>query len=174
MANQNFLIDNLAFAARGEQLQGELPVHKFSRLNDLIASQLPNSTNAEQAGQIKFTLNGEKNVLGQCFLHLTIDARLVTYCQRCLSEMPLSLTMHFHYLISDVGADPMEDVDASIDDDFDIQEACEAMDVKLLIEDEIIMALPISPLHEHGCVAHVMESGEKLNPFAVLKDLIKS
>jgi uncharacterized protein len=47
------------------------------------------------------------------------------------------------------------------------------MDVVQLIEDEIIMALPIAPTHEQNCGPQVMQSGEKPNPFAVLKGLIK-
>jgi uncharacterized protein len=47
------------------------------------------------------------------------------------------------------------------------------MDVIALIEDELIMAMPIAPTHNHDCVKLVTQSGEKPNPFAVLKDLVK-
>ena len=48
------------------------------------------------------------------------------------------------------------------------------MDIAALIEDEIIMALPIAPMHEVICGEVVTQSGEKPNPFAVLKGIIKS
>jgi len=48
------------------------------------------------------------------------------------------------------------------------------MDLLTLIEDEIIIATPIAPLHEGNCAHGTMQSGEKPNPFAVLKGLIKS
>jgi uncharacterized protein len=48
------------------------------------------------------------------------------------------------------------------------------MDLQKLIEDEIIMATPIAPTHEGHCAQGTMQSGEKPNPFAVLKGLIKS
>jgi len=172
MTNQNFLIDNLAFAARGERLQAKLPLSDFPRLSELIASQQTKATTP--VGEIEFTLEGEKNVLGQCFLHLTLNASLVTSCQRCLAEMSLALTLNFDYLISNVDADTLEDVEAEVGDDFDIQEISQAMDVKLLVEDEVILALPIAPTHEDDCAPVTMQSGEKPNPFAALKGLIKS
>lgn len=181
MTNQNLLIDNMAFAARSERLQAKLPLSDFPRLHELIASQQIKATTntkavdaAAQAGGIEFTLEGEKNVLGQCFLHLTLNASLITSCQRCLSEMPLTLALNFHYLVSSVDVNALEDAEAEIGDDFDIQEVSQAMDVKLLIEDEVILALPIAPVHEGNCTPVAMQSGEKPNPFAALKGLIKS
>jgi uncharacterized protein len=51
------------------------------------------------------------------------------------------------------------------------------MDLVALIEDEMLMALPIAPVHAEDCNDNlhngVAESGEKPNPFAVLKGLIK-
>ncbi|WP_036303177.1 YceD family protein [Methylotenera sp. L2L1] len=185
MTNQTFLIDNLAFAARGERLEVSLPLSDFPRLCELIESQHieagavkkhgdATGDSIQPEGLVNFTLNGEKNVLGQCYLHLTLDVSLTTSCQRCLTTMPLSLALNFHYLISDVDASPLDDVEASIGDDFDLQEASQEMDVKLLVEDEIILALPIAPVHSNDCAPVTMQSGEKPNPFAALKGLIKS
>ena len=43
------------------------------------------------------------------------------------------------------------------------------MDVHELIEDELLLAMPIAPAHEGACSRLSMQSGEKPNPFAVLK-----
>jgi uncharacterized protein len=185
MTNQTFLIDNLAFAARGERLEASLSLSDLPRLSELIESQhleagvnkknsnVP-SVDSQLEGLVNFVLNGEKDVLGQCYLHLALNVSLVTSCQRCLSKMPLSLVLDFHYLISDVDDSSLEDVEATISDDFDLQEASQEMDVKLLVEDEVIMALPIAPVHNSDCAPAAMQSGEKLSPFAALKGLIKS
>jgi len=183
MTNQTFIIDNLAFAARGERLEVSLPLTDFPRLSELIESQFAEAgaikkhadfASDNKEGYVSFTLTGEKNVLGQCYLHLALNASLITSCQRCLSPMPLSLALNFHYLVSDVEASPLDDVEASIGDDFDLQEASQEMDVKLLVEDEVILALPIAPVHDNDCAPVTMQSGEKPNPFAALKGLIKS
>ena len=179
MTSQNILIDNLTFTARGERLQAKLPLADFPRLCELITPRQSKSTGdikptTASAGEIEFTLTGEKNALGQSFLHLSLNASLTTNCQRCLSELPLTLALNFHYLVSKVDEDELEDLEAEIGDDFDIQEVSQSMDVKLLIEDEIILGLPIAPTHENDCAPVTMQSGEKPNPFAVLKGLIKS
>ncbi len=56
---------------------------------------------------------------------------------------------------------------------YDLLQANANMDLAALIEDEVIMALPIAPTHENACVELVTQSGEKPNPFAALKGLIK-
>ena len=179
MTTPNILIDNLAFAARGERLQAALPLTDFPRLCELLIAQQSKPADGAKpitapVGEIEFTLTGEKNVLGQSFLHLSLEAKLTTSCQRCLSEMPLTLALDFHYLVTNVDDDALEELEAEIGDEFDIQEVSQAMDVKLLIEDEVILALPIAPAHESDCAPVTMQSGEKPNPFAVLKGLIKS
>jgi len=181
MSNQTLLIDNIAFAKRNEHLTGTLSLADCPRLPELLESQAPeagnpaNSKNATQGSDIiDFTLDGETNAIGQHFLHLSLRSNLTTFCQRCLEQMPLSLNLDFHYLISEVNTNNPDMLEVEDNDDFDWQEASQAMDVAALIEDEIIMALPIAPTHESKCSQAPMQSGEKPNPFAVLKGLIKS
>ena len=47
------------------------------------------------------------------------------------------------------------------------------MNVLQLIEDELLLAMPIAPTHAEACNKASMQSGEKPNPFAVLKGKIK-
>jgi uncharacterized protein len=58
-------------------------------------------------------------------------------------------------------------------DDYDMQQVSLNMDIVALVEDEIIMAMPIAPTHEQLCGEIVSQSGGKPNPFAILKGLIK-
>jgi uncharacterized protein len=88
--------------------------------------------------------------------------------------MPLNLNLNFYYLIGEVSDTDVEAVDVDNSDEYDLQQANKTMDLIALIEDEIIMAMPIAPMHEEGCTEAAMQSGEKPNPFAVLKGLIKS
>ncbi len=178
MSNSPLLIDNIAFANRNERLSGNLTMADCPRLAELIASQTSEITTNGCATNhddvIHFVLNGETDALGRYFLHLTVNAALSTNCQRCLDLMTLDFNLHFDYMISeadlnDAAAEEVEDVD-----EYDLQEASQAMDLRMLIEDEIIMALPIAPMHVHDCGRSSMQSGEKPNPFAVLKGLIKS
>jgi len=180
MSTQPLLIDNIAFSKRNEHLAGVLSLADCPRLADLLASQSPGSSeaashkNSTQDGSINFMLDGETNAAGQHFLHLALSGTLFTYCQRCLEQMPLSLNLNFDYLVSDIGAGDTDAAEFEDSDEYDMQEASQAMDLLTLIEDEIIMATPIAPLHEGNCAHGTMQSGEKPNPFAVLKGLIKS
>jgi uncharacterized protein len=180
MSNQSLLIDNIAFAKRKEHLTGSLSIADCHRLGELLASQAPDVNSAfrlKEAGKtdaISFTLDGETNAMGQHFLHLLINFDLTACCQRCLEMMPLNQNLSFDYLIGDINATDVEAGEIEDIDDYDLQEASQAMNLLDLIEDEIIMALPIAPVHDMDCAKLSMQSGDKPNPFAVLKGLIKS
>ncbi len=174
MSNHPIFIDNVAFAKKNEHLAGELTLADCPRLSELLKDTTKNvqPKNAD-ADSISYTLQGKTDAVGQHYLHLTLAANLITTCQRCLNDVPLKLALNFNYLIGemsdiDVGASDIDDRD-----DIDLQQASQNMDIIALIEDEIIMAMPIAPIHEVDCGAIIGQSGEKPNPFAVLKGLIK-
>lgn len=175
MSANPLFIDNINFAKKREHLAGSLGLADCTRLAELLAAQMPAAAKKyDMQANIVYSLDGEVNALGQPFLHLSLKVTLTTYCQRCLEKMPLDFNLHFDYLITDKVGDA-SDLEAIEDsDDYDLQEASQSMDLKALIEDEVIMALPIAPVHEVDCAHGKMQSGEKPNPFAVLKGLIKS
>jgi uncharacterized protein len=162
MSKTTLLIDNVVFAKKQEQLEGGLTLAQCTRLAELT------HVDTHEKDIIHYALKGEPDNLGRPHLGLTVKAELTVTCQRCLEPMPLSLNRQYHYMITDVESDDPEDTD-----DIDFQEPSSAMDVIQLVEDEIIMAMPIAPTHEHSCGPQITESGEKPNPFAVLKGLIK-
>lgn len=165
MSTHSLLIDNIAFAKHDEYMEGTLTLAECTRLVDLL-----------QAAEIHYRLQGENN-LGRFMLNLQLDANLQVSCQRCLSPMPLHLQREFHYLINDTPLNDNEFHDLEEVDDVDLQDPSPAMDLVALIEDEMLMALPIAPTHDVDCSNNInkgiTESGEKPNPFAVLKGLIK-
>ena len=180
MSSQSLLIDNIAFGKRKEHLTGSLSLADCRRLSELLTAQAPDVNSAAKLKEashsdvINFSLKGETNPMGQHFLHLSLNANLTACCQRCLNLMPLNLSLSFDYLISDINAGDAEAGAIEDVDDYDLQEASQAMNLQELIEDEIIMAVPIAPVHDMDCVKVSMQSGDKPNPFAVLKGLIKS
>ena len=175
MSNHLLFIDNLAFAKKNEQLSGALALTDLPRLHELLHhfSEVSQS-NSIPAGSISYQLQGKTDVAGQSLLHLSFIANLTTTCQRCLNDMPLKLSLNFNYLIGDINDADLTAAEIDSDDDLDVQQASQRMNIAALIEDEIIMALPIAPMHEVVCGEVVTQSGEKPNPFAVLKGIIKS
>ena len=176
MNNHSILIDNLVFAKNNEQLTGILTQADFPRLAELLQSESTYSadSNAKLApSSINYTLQGNSDAVGQHYLHLKLNANITTTCQRCMTEMPLKLELNFNYLIGDAAVNDIEASEIEGSDDLDLQQASVAMDLKALIEDEIIMAMPIAPIHQEDCGAIITQSGDKANPFAALKGLIK-
>ncbi|HYN54532.1 MAG TPA: DUF177 domain-containing protein [Methylotenera sp.] len=175
MSNHPIFIDNVAFAKKNERLVGSLTLAGCPRLFELLQDATKNAQSKNNdAGSISYTLQGKTDAVGQCYLHLSLTTNLVATCQRCLSDMPLKLALNFNYLIGDISDIDVEAGDIDGSDDIDLQQASPTMDIIALIEDEIIMAMPIAPIHEVDCGAIISQSGEKPNPFAVLKGLIKS
>lgn len=162
------LINNLEFAISEQIVSGDVELTALTRLNDLLALK----NERQQAAKIHFTLIGAAKKFSQPSLHLTIDAELPSTCQRCLNEMNVALKLDFDYLISD--SEP-----ASFDenDELDWLESSREMPVWEVIEDELLIAFPIAPVHsaanQQVCVQYTKQSGEKPNPFAVLKDFGK-
>lgn len=174
MSPTPLFIDNLAFSKKNEHLEGNLSDSECLRLSDLLQADLKASPSIGGGKiAIQYVLQGNGDKIGQHYLQLTIDANLIGTCQRCLSEMPIKLALSFNYLIVELSAHESDVNEIDSNDDVDLQEASQTMDVVALIEDEIIMAMPIAPLHIDDCSAATMQSGEKSNPFAVLKGLIK-
>ncbi|PKO43340.1 MAG: hypothetical protein CVU29_11020 [Betaproteobacteria bacterium HGW-Betaproteobacteria-22] len=184
MTTQSLQINNVEFATRGERLQGTLRLADLPRLGELLASKNPASEQAvkdlagrqDVVSEVAFQLGGEKDAMDQYILHLSIQANLPTFCQRCLKGMKIPMNLNFSYLIAKVDDAALLDVDElALGDDVDVQPPDQAMSVLALIEDELIMALPIAPAHDFSCTdVQKMQSGDKHNPFAVLKDLLKS
>jgi uncharacterized protein len=177
MNSQSFTIDNTAFAKRGDHLSGHLAISSCQRLLDFLQSQAPDMAKDNQhvaaSRDIDFLLTGELDAMGRYFLHLEINAALNSHCQRCLDPMTLDFKLGFHYLISDEIVEIADNEFVDDNDDYDLQEPNQAMNILSLIEDELIMAMPIAPTHDFDCAKLAMHAGDKPNPFAALKSLIK-
>ncbi|PPD55919.1 MAG: hypothetical protein CTY10_06430 [Methylotenera sp.] len=160
-------INNLEFAQSAQSVTGVLDILEMDRLADVLLIQ-----EAMPELNIQFTLAGHNKKYSLPSLHLSIDAHLPTTCQRCLNAMSVSLKLEFDYLITD-----NEPAEYDESDDLDWLEISPVMSVPALVEDELLIAFPIAPTHsseqQGECKQHTMESGEKPNPFAALKDLTK-
>ena len=82
-------------------------------------------------------------------------------------EVPIKL--EFEYVVCPEMPESIDEVD-----DVDWVEPSHHMDLVALIEDELLVALPIAPVHSGDCKQLKLESGERVNPFSVLKQLKKS
>lgn len=109
----------------------------------------------------------------QTWLHVEAATPVVLECQRCLRPVEATLKVNRSFLFV-----PGEDAAAQLDTDSedDVIALTRALDLRELIEDELLLALPIVPKHE-TCPTPLRAPidgdlvDDKPNPFAVLAAL---
>jgi len=112
------------------------------------------------------------------WLRLEVFAQLILTCQRCMHPLSLDLEVKRRFLVApnEALANKLED---SAQDDYDVIAHNKQFDLLALIEDELLLALPIVPKHLQ-CEPPVMAQTEasqastRQRPFAVLSTLKRS
>jgi uncharacterized protein len=163
-----------AFAKQAGALQGEWPLAQFERLAD--AGQVAQEPGPDR--QVRWQARGElRDVQGgerQVWLHLQVRAGLSLVCQRCLRPMPVAVEEERSFLFVH-GEAAAEKLDAEIEED--VLATTRSLDLFGLVEDELLLALPLVPRHEPACpkplvvAADAQEAGKVVNPFAALASL---
>ena len=157
------VIDGLEFARAAARLQGAWPVAEFLRLHDALRST---------AGTLRYELRGVPEEQGRPVLRLKVDGALQLTCQRCLGalECPLRFEVALRLATTqeEMDAEPLEaEGPESI-------VAGKDMRVQALVEDEVLLAMPIAPRHEVCAGSGAAAESRKQTPFAGLRGLIGS
>jgi uncharacterized protein len=131
-------IDGLAFARGASVLGGRLGLDSLPRLAQSGCS----------GSVVDFVLKGEINERGRPGLRLVVDGSVRLECQRCLDslEWPLHLVAQLEFAASEAEI-------AAADDDVERVLVGREMSVVALIEDEVLLALPMVPKHERCAAA---------------------
>jgi uncharacterized protein len=159
------ITDVFRFAARGGVLEGEVPVARFSRLSDQLATS---------EGVVRWRISGSLGAENKPRLDLVASGRLELRCQRCLDGFDWDLAIEAALLPVRVGQNfPEDDLE---NDEVDVIEVSGdgEFDVLLRVEDEIILALPIAPRHaDCGMPGVVGANGgaHEQSPFCALAGL---
>lgn len=165
-------LDVEAFAKAGATLEGTWPAGELSRLMDSVhedcrASQLP-AVRWQATCDYKQTLGGEPQV----WLHLRLAARLPLVCQRCLGSVDANVDVDTSMRFVR-GEDAAAQLDS--DSDADVLALTKSLDLQVLAEDELLLALPLVPRHALcpiGAVREPQQSrDDEEHPFAVLEQL---
>jgi len=156
--SQRTAIDTLAFARQTGSLEGELPVASLTRTIDLLA---------DTAGNLKYRVEGGWGARSRPQLVLKLDGMLSVRCQRCLEgvDFPLHVQSVLEF-VDDEDSLTQEEIE---DDTKDFLPAQSEVDVLALIEDEVILSLPVAPRHERCALPEAGQGGGKISPFSVLK-----
>lgn len=169
-------LDVKAFAQAGGQLSGHDSLLKYERLSQEAKGLHPDlRVDWSAAGELRTALGGS----AQVWLHVQVSATFPMECQRCLApvDVPLAVERSFRFVADEATAEALDD-----ESEEDLLALSREFDLRELIEDELLMALPVVPRHEECPTAVPLSSSdddfdaanaEKPNPFAALASLRK-
>jgi uncharacterized protein len=159
-------IDPIRLADEGVRLQGELPGSGMLRLREF-------STPGSRPAAVAVDLQFERAAQGTRRMQGTIHSCVETVCQRCLKPLTIEVTARpFLALLSSDAAEGA--------DDGETLRVVAPIKLSELVEDELLLAMPMIPVHAEAECASLARAGAapgaggKENPFAVLHELKKA
>lgn len=168
-------LDIKAFAKASGHLSGHDTLLKYARLAEEAHGLLHPDLHVNWQANAEMLSDGGNG--HQPWLHLHVEATFPMLCQRCLGpvDVPLLVERSFRFVPDEATA---ETLDEEFEEDLLALEP--DFDLHTLIEDELLMALPVVPRHDE-CPEPVplassdedfeAANAEKPNPFAALASL---
>jgi uncharacterized protein len=162
-------VDPFHQARQGSRLCGRLELRQMPRLVAMLASP---------AGEVEVDLTFERDERGTAIITGRATAQVNVTCQRCLGPMPLTQETQIRLGVvrSETEARLLpSDLDPLIVPDGVLR-------LREMIEDEIILGMPLVPRHDdtacqlHGeweSVDEEVANAREAGPFSVLKDFKK-
>lgn len=171
-------INPFRLAEQGRCIEGSLPIGKMLRLGESLLSR---------QGEANVCLSFARDADGLNVVEGVVHADLKMQCQRCLGPMKKSIDWRFRLVMVHNDAEaPQIRAEHEL-----LEVADETIFVMDMIEDELVLSLPLIPKHDDpaACDAAVLDMFDTAhvaardnndeqravhNPFAVLRDLKKS
>lgn len=167
----NIVLDK--WADIGFTWQGEIRVTEFNRLTNHL--DLQEQLNHNGSLTVAVTLTKKDNIL---WLSYGVDATLWVPCQRCLSALALDASGEYilAILTDESQRQAVKETEFVLLDEVCPNEGRKMLPIKDLLEDELLLALPIAPKHD-DCEMLLERVGEEIeeqlskNPFSILAQL---
>ena len=155
----------LSFAKKGLIFSQTYSVKDFPRIRELV-------TNIDDHVKVNLNFYIENGKI-PC-IEGSVELAAALDCQRCLNEVKLQLNPTFK-LAFIIHENQAEDLDPSFET---ILNADEEFSTIEFVTDEVLISIPMIPMHSHECQSYkdkspVIEQKRK-NPFAVLEQLKNS
>ncbi|MBC8493841.1 MAG: DUF177 domain-containing protein [Candidatus Thioglobus sp.] len=155
----------LNFAKKGLVFSQTYTVEDFPRIKDLVS-------NSDDKVVANLTFYIENNKI-PC-VEGSVELDVVLECQRCLDEVKLNLNPTFK-LAFIIHENQAEDLDPSFETILNADDEFSAIE---FITDEVLISIPMIPMHSHECQSYKDKSPEieqeRENPFAILEQLKNS
>src|SRR5450830_488928 len=156
------IIDNIEFARKSLEFHDTILLLQFKRFEDVLASK---------QGELDCRLLGSVASGNRLELILSVKGVLQLTCQRCLESFDFNLDITSRFIVVNDESDiPSEEDDI---EDYDYLVADPKMQLFELIEDEVLLALPLAPKHAgDDCGTEgMMTALKKPSPFQALQSL---
>jgi uncharacterized protein len=136
---EQIAINSIEFARNVESLSGSVAVANLGRLQDLLFSS---------SGLLKYTLTGKRGENGKLFLVCAVKGMLQLSCQRCLGALAYPIDLDSELEL--IEEEPVLPAVVNEDELIDAIKVDPNMDVLVLVEDEVLLGLPMAPTHAPG------------------------
>jgi uncharacterized protein len=156
--SQAGVIDGLQFARGALERRGLLGMEHLPRL-----AQMQCSTDG-----LGYFLRGGMTSEGKPFLRISVNGSTQLVCQRCLGALQVPLALDVELQLTE----SLREI-AEADDDVERALASRTMKIEQLVEDEVILALPMVPRHE-TCASAGPATQARTSPFGALAALKRS
>jgi len=160
-------IDPRKLADRAASLQGELSLSQLQRLAESLE---------DDQGVVRASFAFGRDEQRTVVIHSQLDVDVKMVCQRCLEPVVLPIHSECDYAVVNEGASSQH-----LPKGYDVLEVGEdPLDLLALVEDELLLALPIVPLHDPEICQPPVGPDEpepsedevtRSNPFSVLAQL---
>jgi len=160
-------VDPRKLADRAATLEGELQLSQLERLADPLE---------DDQGVVRAHFAFGRDEQHAVVIHSRLDVEVKMICQRCLEPVVLPIHSECDYAVVNEGASSQH-----LPKGYDVLEVGEdPLDLLALVEDELLLALPIVPLHDPEICQPPVGPDEpepsedevtRSNPFSVLAQL---
>jgi uncharacterized protein len=158
--SQRLVIDSRFFSKNKLSLEGGLGLSDLARLASSVVSF--------EGDVVRYSLRGDCGAQNEPLLLLVLRGSLTLQCQRCLQPMSMRLDVDATFELRDDVTDDVLLQDDLDDDSRDYLSASRKMDLISLIEDEVLLALPLVPKHDVCSGIDLRHKQEAASPFGGL------
>ncbi len=163
------MVDPLKMVDQRVDLQGWILLKQLDRVQDYLL---------DNSGAVEVKLRFDKDEMGVRFIAGVINAKVSMQCQRCLQAVEVKVNSDLS-----LGIVFSEDAAKNLPGYYDPLLSHEsALDLWKMVEEEMILGLPIAAVHQEGecefiagfgdCTDETERLGEKpANPFQILQQL---
>jgi uncharacterized protein len=167
-------LDTAAFAEAAGEMAGQWLLTALPRLAEMAHRESGTSGNDPVDWSVRGERRKSASLPVQTWLHLNARGQIELLCQRCLQPVAVNVVARRSFLFVD-GEAAAAELDAQSEDD--VLALSRDLDLRELVEDELLLSLPLIPKHENcpqplaAASGNAAPASELVHPFAALAAL---